>query len=328
MGRIIPPVSMAPAEHFDVAKLIRNFIAANSKTWQTFHLVHVLAWNRHPIHPAHLLDDNNLTPALLTSLLVDFGFYKAALVYNASSELEPGYIPYTALLKNLKKLPINFNVELIIDRVSRYLQQFSTRAASLKFEETLQFSLKWLFPEFDITMEVAVFNKGEGFGGLFIITNETYFIAELKNLALDLFNNVTAEQLKNSPSPEKILHSSFFPPGKKGRTKHRKSYRVGELLEVAKVQATGYARAVQQGKPKWPGGLGVPIVGSDNAEWITIADKKHPHEIPICTFVILLLGGSRILSAECERISTRVCYQPGPKLKGWRSFLETLNYRL
>lgn len=115
MDRIIPPVATAPAQHFDVAKLIRNFIAAKFENMDNFHLVNVLAWNRHPIHPAHLLDDNNLTPALLMSLLVDFGFYKATLVYNASSELEPGYIPYTALLKNVCGVHVAVEQSIAVD---------------------------------------------------------------------------------------------------------------------------------------------------------------------------------------------------------------------
>lgn len=80
-----------PSQNYSLAKAVRDTIRTQFQSRRHFahHNLHV--FQKHSIDLAHLfLDANDLSPTLLKSLLVDFGFYKAT-EYNAGSK---GYIPH------------------------------------------------------------------------------------------------------------------------------------------------------------------------------------------------------------------------------------------
>lgn len=219
------------------------------------------------------------------------------------------------------KLSPKFSVQLIIDRVLNYLRLFPDRAADLRYEETLQFSLKWLFPELDIASEVAIYNKGEGYVDLLIITDEGYFVVELKNLE-SKWLKISREDLLVHSDLSQITYSSIYPPsGEKPKIRRSRHFKVEELLNAAKRQVLRYAEAVQRG-----GVLsGAYFEVDENESWVTIASEPHTEDIPIYPVVIILLGGVRVLSAELKPMKTRVRYLPGRKLGKWRRLLKTLN---
>lgn len=196
---------------------------------------------------------------------------------------------------------------------------FPSRAANLRYEETLQFSLKWLFPELDIATEVAVY-KGDGFVDLFVITDNGYYVVELKNLSLQRFRGLSQENLRKHPDPKQLSYTSYFPPHKENSNNNdkpdpvKKSYKVQELLDAAKIQVNRYAKAVQQGS-------------FGNEGWVTVSREELAKDITIYPLVIILLGGACVVSSKLPPLTTRVQYVPGEKLVQWKGFLKTLNYK-
>lgn len=202
---------------------------------------------------------------------------------------------------------------------------FSSRAANLRYEETLQFSLKWLFSDFDIATEVAIYNKGNGFVDLFVITDKAYYVVELKNLSLERFVGLSQEDLRKHQDPRQLSYTSYFPPSKENSKSNskpdskKKSYKVQELLDAATHQVNRYAKAVQQGTQTFDAHFG------NNSGWVTVSKEQLAKDIPIYPLVIILLGGACVVSDKLPPLTTRVQYIPGEKLVEWKGFLKTLN---
>lgn len=87
---------ISPPMH-DIADQVRQFVGTKLN-----HMGHFVRPDFFPasrklsIDPAHLLDDSTLSPALLESLSVDFGLYKASYSGN-----ERGYVPHNANLRSV-----------------------------------------------------------------------------------------------------------------------------------------------------------------------------------------------------------------------------------
>lgn len=168
-------------------------------------------------------------------------------------------------------------------------------------------------------MEVCVLDEGEGYADILIITDEAYFVAELKNLSLARlgFEPGQEEKLKAHQDLEQLPYRTKFPlSGDKKDKSRTETYKVKDVMDAAKVQVTRYAQALQKGQ-----------LGS-NAEWIIKTSTQRKTPIQIYPLVFILLGGCRICSAELEPMVTHVQYLPGSRLKGWKEFLKTLNYHI
>lgn len=88
-------IGFSKSMNYNTVEMIRNFVGMKFQQNGFVHLGILLADDKQPIHPTHLLNHSNLSQTLLESVLVDFGFYKAATCSDHVSSLRkrPGYIP-------------------------------------------------------------------------------------------------------------------------------------------------------------------------------------------------------------------------------------------
>lgn len=171
-------------------------------------------------------------------------------------------------------------------------------------------------------------NEGRRFVDVFGITQEAYYVVELKNLPLTLFTMASKDcALQVTSDLRNLKFMSYYPPGeektdsgnyKRGLT--RKIYTVKDVLDAGARQVERYADAIVQGAIEHGQFFGVPTDG-ENDGWIKSYTFAGATAIPVVRYVVVVCGGQRVAIQRQEtKKETTWRYEGDSKAKTWQSF--------